>query len=210
MTETPNIPVRLRKGLLVIGPAPDDSLASWLTDHAGQVFLLREKNGVASLYSLGPEAQARREPLNITSRSPQPLRLVSNFADTPFELDERAYASIEGFWQGLKFPDEADRRRLAALYGSAAKDAGYYAPKADTLIYRDASVRIGTWDHWQLMKRACAAKFDQHDAARAALLSTGQRPLVHVTKPDSRTIPGVIMAQIWMQIRHRLQKAESK
>jgi predicted NAD-dependent protein-ADP-ribosyltransferase YbiA (DUF1768 family) len=162
------------------------------------------------LHTLGLEAEARREPLNITSRSPEPLRLIGNFAHTPFELDDRSYASIEGFWQGLKFPDEADRRRLAMMHGSAAKDAGYHAPAADTPTFGGKTIRIGTWDHWQLMKRACVAKFDQHDAARAALLSTGRRPLVHQTRPDSRTIPGVIMAEIWTRIRQQLQKAPGK
>lgn len=101
-------------------------------------------------------------------------------------------------------PDEAERQRLAGLYGSAAKDAGYYAPRSEDFHYAGRRVLIGTWDHWQLMKRACIAKFEQHDAARAALRATGRRPLAHHMKPDSRTIPGVIMAQIWMAIRARL------
>jgi predicted NAD-dependent protein-ADP-ribosyltransferase YbiA (DUF1768 family) len=206
MTETGEIVAELRKGLVILRSDDNARLASWVADHAGQVFRLHGKRG-ASLHTLGLEPEARREPLNITSRAPEPLRLISNFAHTPFALEERAYASIEGFWQGLKFPDEADRRRLALLYGSAAKDAGYYAPAADTLVFDGKIIRIGTFDHWQLMKRACMAKFDQHEAARDALLSTGHRPLVHQTKPDSRTIPGVIMAEIWTRIRTRLQKA---
>jgi predicted NAD-dependent protein-ADP-ribosyltransferase YbiA (DUF1768 family) len=133
------------------------------------------------------------------------LRLISNFAHTPFALDGRTYAGIEGFWQGLKFPDEADRRRLADLHGSAARDAGHDAPAHEEFTYDGKRVRVGTWDHWQLMKRACAEKFAQHDEARAALRSTGTRPLVHQVKPDSKNIPGVIMAQIWMEIRARLR-----
>lgn len=208
MTETPaDILVRLRKGVVILGPADNAHLAAWISDHAGQVFRLRAKSGAATLHALGVEAEARREPLNITSRSPEPLRLIGNFAHTPFELDERAYASVEGFWQGLKYPEEADRRRLATMHGSAAKDAGYDAPAAHTLMFDGTRIRIGTWDHWQLMKRACVAKFAQHEAARDALLSTGHRPLVHLVRPDSRTIPGVIMAEIWTQIRQRLQKA---
>ena len=38
-------------------------------------------------------------------------------------------------------------------------------------------------------------------SAREALLSTGKRPLVHKVLPDSKTIPGAIMAEIWMEIR---------
>ena len=125
-----------------------------------------------------------------------PLKLISNFAHTPFVLDGLDYASIEGFWQGLKFPDEADRRRLAALHGSAAKDAGFYAPTAEAILFGGERTRVGTWDHWQLMKRACTAKFSQHEPAREALRSTGKRPLVHQVKRDSKSIPGAIMAEI--------------
>ena len=40
------------------------------------------------------------------------------------------------------------------------------------------------------------AKFEQSEAAQTALLSTGMRPLVHQMRRDSRTIPGVVMADI--------------
>jgi predicted NAD-dependent protein-ADP-ribosyltransferase YbiA (DUF1768 family) len=56
------------------------------------------------------------------------------------------------------------------------------------------------------MERACAAKFEQNGAARRALLSTGTRPLEHRMRRDSRTIPGAIMAEIWMRLRDRLAK----
>jgi hypothetical protein len=55
------------------------------------------------------------------------------------------------------------------------------------------------------MERACAAKFEQHAQARRALLATGERPLTHKVRPDSRTIPGVILADIWMRLRERLR-----
>ena len=37
--------------------------------------------------------------------------------------------------------------------------------------------------------RACRAKFAQNREATDALLSTGDRPLTHVVRRDSRTIP---------------------
>src|SRR5204863_4467962 len=90
--------VQLRKGHVVLRPTDeaDGELADWLSAHAGQVFRLRAKDGAAMLHTLGPEAEARNEPLNITSRSPGELRLISNFAHTPFVLDGVTYASIEG------------------------------------------------------------------------------------------------------------------
>ena len=64
--------VQLRKGHVVLRPTDeaDGELADWLSAHAGQVFRLRAKDGAAMLHTLGPEAEARNEPLNITSRSP--------------------------------------------------------------------------------------------------------------------------------------------
>jgi len=197
--------VRVRDGMLIVTPQEGETLDDWLAANAGQVFRLSAiKGGSALMQALGPEAEACRIAINITSQTPEPLRLISNFAHTPFRLDGLGYESIEGFWQGLKFPDAADRRRLAALHGSDARDAGHGAPAADTFIYFGDTVRVGTFDHWRLMERACRAKFDQHAAAREALLSTRKRPLVHQVRRDSQNIPGVIMAAIWMRIRDRL------
>jgi hypothetical protein len=55
------------------------------------------------------------------------------------------------------------------------------------------------------MRRACAAKFTQDDAALAALLSTGTRPPAHRMRRDSRSIPGAMLSQIWMDIRAKLR-----
>ncbi len=203
--------VYLRRSVLtVVADAEDVALAEWLAAHNNQVFRLRaNKHGALVLHSLGPEAEARREALNITARSPMPLRLISNFAPTPFVLDGLSYASVEGFWQGLKFPEEGDRRRIAALHGSEAKDAGFYALAAEKIIYKGRSIRVGTFEHWQLMEHACRAKFEQNDAARTALSDTGNRPLVHQVGRDSQNIPGVIMADIWMRLRDQLREAPS-
>ena len=198
-------PIRLRGQMveIPIGQAglTAEEAAAWLADHRGQVFKLHGDDRVLRLHALGPAEDACREPINITSKATKPLNLVSNFAHTPFVLDDEVYASVEGFWQGLKFTDQEDRRRLGSLWGSQAKDVAFCAPASDTFVYRGAVVRVGTWDHWQLMERACRAKFSQHEAARAALLSTAERPLIHRMKRDSRTIPGVVMADIWMRIR---------
>jgi hypothetical protein len=78
------------------------------------------------------------------------------------------------------------------------------AADADTFDYRGRIVRVGTADHWDLMKAACEAKFAQDVAARAALVATGSRPLTHRTRKDSRTIPGVVRAEIWMRTRRRI------
>ena len=87
----------------------------------------------------------------------QPIRLIANFASTPFELDGTTYACVEAFWQSLRFP-VAERPRIAALDGPRAKQES-------------------------------------------------EQMLVHQVRRDSRTIPGVIMADIWMRIRPNLSRS---
>jgi predicted NAD-dependent protein-ADP-ribosyltransferase YbiA (DUF1768 family) len=194
--------------LIVISESPEElaALDSWRNAHDGFVFTMLPNAGSGiSLRSLGRRADACREPINVTSRSPEPIRLIANFAPTPFELDGVSYASVEAFWQSLRFPIE-ERPRIAALDGSAAKRESARMPYGATIEYGGETIPVGTHAHWQLMRRACTAKFKQNEAARAALLGTGTRPLVHQVRPDSRTIPGVIMADMWMRIRTILRR----
>jgi predicted NAD-dependent protein-ADP-ribosyltransferase YbiA (DUF1768 family) len=162
----------------------------------------------ATLVRLGPRLEACREPINVTSMSPDPIRLIANFAPTPFELDGVRYACVEAFWQSLRFPLE-ERTRIAALDGATAKRESDAQPYGSHITYLGQAIPVGAYDHWQLMRRACRAKFQQNADARAALMGTGDRPLVHRVRRDSRTIPGVIMAEIWMKLRADLRRSDS-
>jgi predicted NAD-dependent protein-ADP-ribosyltransferase YbiA (DUF1768 family) len=186
------------------------ALAEWKGSRANHVMLVRPTAGTGvALNDLGRREEVCSEPLQVWSKSPDAsIRLISNFAATPFVLDGRCYQSVESFWQGLKFDDPAERRRVAALDGPAAQKAGKAKAYGATVTYAGRPVPVGTWEHWELMERACRAKFAQNAAARAALLATGRRPLVHRMRRDSRTIPGVIMAGIWTKIRDRLREEE--
>jgi hypothetical protein len=104
--------VRLRDGMLIVTPHEGETLAEWLAAHAGQVFRLSAiQGGSALLQAFGPEAEACRIPVNITSQAPEPLRLASNFAHTPFELDGLRYESIEGISQGPTRPTDGGSPR---------------------------------------------------------------------------------------------------
>ncbi|MBU6384815.1 MAG: NADAR family protein [Pirellula sp.] len=202
--------VRLKPNLLLItAPSQEhqETLIPWAKDVDGHAFILQVQDAqTIRLISRGPESDACREPINVTSRSPiREIQLISNFAHTPFELDGVLYGSVEAFWQCLKFQDHDRRLLIAPLFGKEALRAGADACQSHVFKYNGSTIRVGTFDHWQLMKLACKAKFNQHEQAKEALLSTGQRPLTHVTRSDSRTIPGVILADIWMRIRHRLR-----
>jgi predicted NAD-dependent protein-ADP-ribosyltransferase YbiA (DUF1768 family) len=202
----------LKDALLIVVPETDGERAeveAWKDRCVGHVFFPSARGRDLVLHDRGPQEQACNEPLQVSSKSPSGEgRLIGNFAATPFELDGETYQSVESFWQGLKFETAAERRAVAALAGPAARGAGERQGYGATITYEGRLIPVGTWEHWQLMERACWAKFTQNDDARSALLSTGSRPLVHRMRRDSRTIPGALMADIWMRIRQKLQNGE--
>lgn len=196
----------VKENLLILVPDSADekaAIARWKTGREGHLLTLGQNSGAGtSIRFLGPREDVCREPINVTSRHPdEPVRLIGNFATTPFELDGKKYASIESFWQGLKFPEGPERERVAALDGAAARKAGAEVKYGSHVGHEGQQLPVGTWPHWQLMERACRAKFEQNPEAMAALVATGERPLVHRVRRDSQTIPGVVMADIWMRIR---------
>lgn len=132
-------------------------------------------------------------------------RLLSNFAHTPFVLWGERFASVEGFWQGLKYPEgSAEQRRVFGLWGYEAKKAGRKAPKADTFTWQGKVYRVGSSEHHGLMRLALEAKFAQNAEARRALLATTGLVLVHELPKDSVTIPGRVFAGMLMEIREKL------
>lgn len=205
--------VLLKDALIVLIPENAEeaqSLVRWKMAHGNHVLVARpdaeQSNAALELHDLGDRLEACREPINVVSDSADPrARTISNLADTPFGLDGWTYRSVESFWQGLKFDSDADRARLADCPGPIALHEGGKKGYGATIRYADAEIVVGTWAHWRLMERACGAKFEQNLTARTALLATGDRPLVHNLRRDSRAIPGVIMAQIWTKLRRRLK-----
>lgn len=197
--------VKLIDRAIVIGADDDAGKAALagLTDR--HMYLLTRTGESVVLHDCGEEAMVRQTPINAVSHAAPPIDLISNFAATPFVLDGANYGSVEGFWQCWRYNDPDERARVAMLAGREAKSAGT-APPPELFDYGGAIIRWGSWDHWQLMRRACQAKFAQNENARAALLGTLGRPLTHRTRRDSRSIPNVIMAQIWTEIRMALAK----
>ncbi len=187
--------------------AEEEAICALLVATDGTVFRLHASSARGIAFSLiGPEDDACRAPLNIV-RSVEPrFAAISNLAHTPFRFDDQEYASVEGFWQGLKTADPVQRRMFAELSRAEAKGRGKSLGQPTEIEYGNLRLLAGSPEHWALMRRACKAKFSEHQGARAALIATGDRWLTHKTRRDSRTIPGVVMADIWMQIRSELRK----
>lgn len=157
------------------------------------------------------------------------LGLLSNFAATPFTFRGKRYASLEGFWQMMKYPEGANdprtnspgldwrysREQVAQMTAFDAKRAGDLAEKnllqlgitwvsfeGKQLEYRPAN----PGGHHRLIVAATREKVRQNPEVKRVLLATGDL----VLKPDHRQDPNAPAAwryyDILTQIRTGLQK----
>ena len=162
-----------------------------------------------------------RVTLNIASYSDDwRSRLLSTFAHTPFELrlggETVRCGSVEGFWQGVKWPDgSSERLRVFGLWGLEAKLAGAGAPAGDIEIGGQRIERGGPAHH-ALAERAMAAKLEQNADVEAALRATVGLRLTHDlidehgdAVPDSLTLPKAVFVDIWTRFRDKLTSSET-
>ncbi len=152
--------------------------------------------------------------LNIASYSDDwRSRLLSTFAHTPFTVSCGAInincASVEGFWQGLKWPEgSADRERIFGLSALEAKLAGQGAPATTHVRLCGRDVRIGSAEHHDLARLAMRAKLEQNASVQRALEATYDLVFTHVLVdetgrpyPDSLTLPAAVFCAIWTELR---------
>ena len=157
------------------------------------------------------------------------LGVLSNFAATPFTYRGRRYASVEGFWQAMLYPEgPADprarfpglewphaRHEVAAMTAFEAKRAGDVAGQNMRRMGIDwvsfagrrfpyRSARPG--EHHRLILAAMREKLRQNPEVRRVLLATGDLLLRpdHVQEPDAP--PEWRYCEIWMRMRAGLQR----
>jgi len=136
------------------------------------------------------------------------LGLLSNFAPTPFTFRGRRYASLEGFWQMMLYPEGASdprakypglewkysRDQVAGMTSFEAKAAGDLAEENMRTMNIDwvsfegrhfayRSPKPG--DHYRLIVAATREKVKQNPEVRRVLLSTGDL----VLRPDHHQEP---------------------
>jgi predicted NAD-dependent protein-ADP-ribosyltransferase YbiA (DUF1768 family) len=145
------------------------------------------------------------KPLNVSSGAAEPIgKLLSNFAERPFVMDGARYASVEAFYQGLKWPELAKRAKIAGLCGKEAKYSARGAPKAETFEYEEKTYRFGGEEHHQLIKRAIRESLEQNPAIRDQFMETHPRPIEHKTgRPENpnSSFPGCIFTRILTELR---------
>ena len=159
------------------------------------------------------------------------LGILSNFAATPFTFRGRRYASVEGFWQMMLYPEgPSDPRRapgivwphtrdeVARMTAFEAKDAGTLAEEnmqklgIDWVTFegRRMPYRSQTpGEHYRLIVAAMRVKLEQNSKVREILLATGSLVLRpdHIQEPNAP--PEWRYNEIWMEIRKELRSASS-
>jgi hypothetical protein len=160
------------------------------------------------------------------------LGLLSNFAATPFEFHGKPYASLEGFWQMMKYPGSTNdlratfpglewkltREQVAQLTGFDAKHAGSAADanmKKMSITWvtfegKRIEPRSTTSDEfYKLIVEATREKVRQNPEVEKVLLATGDL----VLKPDHHQEPDAVPAwryyEILTKIRTELQKQQA-
>lgn len=154
--------------------------------------------------------------INVASNSENPTEaILSNLANTPFKLDGKTYASVEAFWQWLKYSKEEDRDKIAGMSWIASKkigDAGDNREGHFEYLWRQYIV--GSQEHHELMRRAIRAKLEQNQEVLKLLLETWNTPIIHEPKkkdgtsyPDSTTIPAAVFSGMLMELRDEFLEA---
>jgi predicted NAD-dependent protein-ADP-ribosyltransferase YbiA (DUF1768 family) len=159
------------------------------------------------------------------------LGLLSNFAPTPFTFRGKHYASLEGFWQMMKYPEDTNdpRATFPGLNWTYTRDqvaqlTAFEAKKAGDLAEKNMKKMDITWvtfegkrmeyrpaqpgKHYQLIVAATHQKVRQNPEVKQVLLATGNL----VLKPDHHQEANAPAAwryyEILMQIRAELQKRQ--
>jgi predicted NAD-dependent protein-ADP-ribosyltransferase YbiA (DUF1768 family) len=154
------------------------------------------------------------------------LGILSNFAATPFTLHGRHYASVEGFWQMMLYPEGPDdprsmaalkwphtRAEVAQMTAFEAKAAGDTAEeymrklRIDWVTYQGHRMLYRSptkGEHYRLIVEAMRAKLEQNPKVREILLATGNLILRPDHIQESNAPPEWAYFQIWMDIRASL------
>lgn len=233
-------PRKLPRGKLVdVAPTAAKLLGVSIADMEGQNLLTRDDRYPAHWWT--PLSEANKPDWEILPQAAKPgevilskrneLGILSNFALTPFTYKGKRYASVEGFWQMMLYPEGPDdprakfagvkwphtREEVAAMTAFTAKSAGTAAEanmkkmgidwvtfEGKRIHYRSAS----KGEHYRLIVEAMQAKLEQNPKVKEVLLSTGDLILLPDHHQEKDPPAEWQYFKIWMELRQLLQKAK--
>lgn len=180
------------------------------------------------VWEILPQAAERGKGEVILSKRNE-LGVLSNFAPTPFTFRGKRYASLEGFWQMMKYPEGKDDPRWKGVHwahtreevaGMTAFDAHAAGVKAeenmeklgiDWISFEGERLRFKSDPdhierHYQLILGATRAKVEQNPKVKEVLLSTGDLRLRPDHFEDDDGTKSWRYYEIYMQIREELRR----
>jgi len=160
------------------------------------------------------------------------LGILSNFAATPFTLYGKRYASVEGFWQMMLYPEGPSdprakfpgitwahtRAEVAQMTAFDAKNAGELGEKNMRAMGIDwvtfDQKRMKYWslkkgEHYRIIVAAMRAKLEQNPKVKQILLSTGNLTLLPDHYQEENSPAEWRYYQIWMELRTELTAARA-
>jgi predicted NAD-dependent protein-ADP-ribosyltransferase YbiA (DUF1768 family) len=147
---------------------------------------------------------------NIASNSKNETEAwLSNLLNKPFNFNWVNYASIEAFWQSLKFEGWSDQwKECISLSWVESKKYWNKAELNNTFIYNWNEYLVWSEQHQILMKEALREQLIQNPDKLKLLLNTWNTNLIHKPKredwsyyPDSTTIPWELFSRYLMELR---------
>ena len=150
--------------------------------------------------------------VNMFRDSPWPGNILSNFADTPFEVDGVHCACSESFIQSLKIAKASEQAMFCSLKGEDAWKNGSRLTasvfSSGKVWWQGVSYDLHSKEHFEIVKRGLIAKYSQSKDAREALLASGNATLTHdYGQPpgEMQSLPIAVFCQIVTKIRQELK-----
>jgi hypothetical protein len=148
------------------------------------------------------------------------LGLLSNFAATPFVFRGKRYASLEGFWQMLLYPESPNdaRAKFPGLVWKYTRDQVAQMTAFEATLAEENMKKMGIgWvtfegkrityrprrpgKHYKLIVEATWEKVKQNAEVKKVLLATGDL----ILKPDHRQEPNAPAAWRYHEILTRIR-----
>lgn len=179
-------------------------------------------------WEIPPQAADRTKNEVILSKRTE-LGIFSNLSESKFQLDGITYASVEGLWQGMKYPDNTNDDRLkdptivwpytrAQVYlmsGFEAKAAGDLANAnmkklgIKWITYQGEKIEYnsetGKIKHYEIIFRASEQKVLQNPAIKDLLVRTGDLKFLPDHQQQPNPNPAYLYFDIYMKIRDQVK-----